>query len=566
MSLENKGKKGRPIGKTGRQAYRNSYRNDLYEDGSASSESYYSLGGDHEQAGYRRPAGSSYRRTGSDAAKARRRAARNRQAQSGRRNTRNMSARRRAARRRRKIKNIITLILLLLLLILVIAGVIFGVKKLIGFISGGGDIAATMSVEESTEESYTAPETTRSEQDIILSEADFMALQYDYDGAIELINSNPEVAASPEGMEALQKFEEIKAGLVEQDITKITHVFFHSLVVDEDNAFDKDKWGKQADGYNQVMTTVTEFEKMLDKFYSDGFVLVRLHDIASMKEQEDGSMTMTKGKIMLPEGKKAMVISQDDVCYYEYMKGAGFADRIIVGDDGRPTCVYTEPSGNEVTGEYDLVPILDRFVEEHPDFSYKGAKACLAFTGYNGILGYRTDETYDPNSDMYDEEKKANTNIEADRETARQVVRALKDAGYELASHSWGHRNYTDISYEHMKKDADRWDKNVNKELMNGECDIILFPFGADVGDWHAYSHDNAKFDYLWDLGFRYFCNVDSAQYWVQLGNDYLRQGRRNLDGYAMWQDIANGKNKLTDLFDSSEIFSDKRPTPVPGY
>ena len=224
------------------------------------------------------------------------------------------------------------------------------------------------------------------------------------------------------------------------------------------------------------------------------------------------------------------------------------------------------PDGSEITGDYDLVPILDRFVEEHPDFSYRGAKACLAFTGYNGILGYRTDETYDPDSDMYDSEKKANENIEADRETARQVISCLKDAGYELASHSWGHKNYTDISYDHMKRDADRWDKNVNKELMDGECDIILFPFGADVGDWHMYTHDNAKFDYLWDLGFRYFCNVDSSQYWVQLGKDYMRQGRRNLDGYAMWNDIANGKNRLSDLFDASEIFSDKRPTPVPGY
>lgn len=548
------------LGKNRSKAYRNSYRNDLYEDSSGYSGAYYGTDNDHRQAGYRKPAGASYQRNAKNGHSPHRR-----HSSYAGRSSQSIAARRRAARRRRRNINIIKLILALVALLLILAGIIFGVKKLIGIIKGPEDYIATVS--EARIEDTTEPETTaQSKKDRILSEANLLALQYDYDSAIELIRSDEEVAGSAEGIDAIARYEEIKSGLVEQDISKITHVFFHSLVVDEENAFNKEKWGRQADGYNQVMTTVTEFEKMLDKFYSDGFVLVGLHDMASMQPDEDGNPVMTPGKIMLPSGKKAMVMSQDDLCYYEYMEGAGFADRIIVGDDGKPTCVYTAPDGSEITGDYDLVPILDRFVEEHPDFSYRGAKACLAFTGYNGILGYRTDETYDPDSDMYDSEKKANENIEADRETARQVISCLKDAGYELASHSWGHKNYTDISYDHMKRDADRWDKNVNKELMDGECDIILFPFGADVGDWHMYTHDNAKFDYLWNLGFRYFCNVDSSQYWVQLGKDYMRQGRRNLDGYAMWNDIANGKNRLSDLFDASEIFSDKRPTPVPGY
>ena len=50
--------------------------------------------------------------------------------------------------------------------------------------------------------------------------------------------------------------------------------------------------------------------------------------------------------------------------------------------------------GSISVGAYDLVPLLDEFIEEHPDFSYRGAKAVLAFTGYNGILGYRTAASY----------------------------------------------------------------------------------------------------------------------------------------------------------------------------
>ena len=168
---------------------------------------------------------------------------------------------------------------------------------------------------------------------------------------------------------------------------------------------------------------------------------------------------------------------------------------------------------------------------------------------------------------MFDEEKEPNYNIEEDRETARQVAAALKEDGYELASHSWGHRDMSQRSLEDVKRDADRWEKNVNQELLGGTCDIILYPFGSDVGDWHPYTHENQKFDYLWDLGFRYFCGVDSSQYWVQLGRTSLRQGRRNLDGYRMWQDIAAGDNsekrRLDDLFRAEDVFSPNRPTPV---
>ena len=78
---------------------------------------------------------------------------------------------------------------------------------------------------------------------------------------------------------------------------------------------------------------------------------------------------------------------------------------------------------------------------------------------------------------------------------------------------------------------------------------------------------DYERFRYLHSKGFRYFCNVDSAQYWVQLGSDHLRQGRRNLDGYRMWMDIEAGtdssKRKLDDLFHAEDVFDPARPTPV---
>ena len=111
-------------------------------------------------------------------------------------------------------------------------------------------------------------------------------------------------------------------------MTQITHVFFHSLVIDTAKAFDGDA---DANGYNQVMTTKDEFEKIVNEMYNRGYVLVRLHDIAHEETDENGNTRMVKGKILLPEGKKAFVMSQDDVCYYPYMDGDGFARRIVIG-------------------------------------------------------------------------------------------------------------------------------------------------------------------------------------------------------------------------------------------
>lgn len=68
------------------------------------------------------------------------------------------------------------------------------------------------------------------------------------------------------------------------------------------------------------------------------------------------------------------------------MDGDGFATKLIVDDEGKIRNEYVEDDGSISVGDYDMVPLIDRFVEEHPDFSYRGAKGIIALTGYNGIL------------------------------------------------------------------------------------------------------------------------------------------------------------------------------------
>ena len=446
-------------------------------------------------------------------------------------------------RKKRRIRAFLLTFVIILILCVIIAGSVFAFK----FFSS----KKTKNTEEASVKSTTSAEQSsqarEAELEDLLNKADRLALSYDYDKAIELLSTDA-LKDDPKVAEAIAKYNETKSTLVRQDPEKVPHVFFHSLIVDKSKAFDGDR--KQM-SYNQVMTTVGEFEKILNILYERGFVLVKIHDVADMvKDESTGEYVMKAQDIMLPPGKTPIVMSQDDVCYYEYMVGDGFASRLVIGEDGRVTTEMDMDDGTSKVGDYDLIPILNKFIDEHPDFSYKGAKAIIALTGYNGIFGYRTAPSYSENP-TYEEDKKK----------ATEIANALRADGWEIASHSWGHRHLGKESDEAFKTDCDKWQNEV--ETLVGETDILIFPFGTDIGSWHPYTDDNARYVYLKNQGFRYFCNVDSSSpYWVQIGKDYMRQGRRNLDGYRMLRDIQEPDNaKLKDLFDANEVYDKDRPT-----
>lgn len=386
--------------------------------------------------------------------------------------------------------------------------------------------------------------------DELMDKADRIAKGYDYDGAIELLSTAEDYETNTEITERIKKYEEEKTNLVEwEDVTKVSHVFFHSLIVDTAKAFDGDP--REA-GYNEVMTTVDEFNKIMKQMYDRGYVLVSMHDLADFVTTDDGSKKFTRGKIMLPEGKIPFILSQDDLNYYDYMKTDGFAHRLVIGEDGMVTTEMDLEDGSSVRGSFDVVPLLEDFIKEYPDFSYRGARGILAITGYEGVFGYRTSRRSYPDS----------LTIEEDTKTATEVANRLKEMGWELASHSWGHRWMGQISYDKFTWDTNIWESEVKPIL--GETDIYIYPYGDDIGDWRPYKGDKYKF--LKEKGFMYFCTVDAAgPYWGQMTDEYYRQGRINLDGMRMYEAISGGRNRVEPFFDVESVFDKSRPLPVPG-
>ena len=75
----------------------------------------------------------------------------------------------------------------------------------------------------------------------------------------------------------------------------------------------------------------------------------------------------------LPEGKKPLVISIDDLNYYEYMIEHGNAYKLILDERGKIATYSKNPKGEDVISYTDeIVTLLDTFVEKNPDFSLNG--------------------------------------------------------------------------------------------------------------------------------------------------------------------------------------------------
>lgn len=398
--------------------------------------------------------------------------------------------------------------------------------------------------------------TQSNRENAVLLQAENYAVQYNYDSAISILQSDGAYARSPQMQQAAAQYQQTKDACVSWSPEQVTHVFYHSLIVDTSKAFDGDY--KEA-GYNQMMTTINEFNKITQIMYDKGYVMVNLYDLA--KVDENG--VMTAQEIRLPEGKIPFVLSQDDTCYYHCQDGDGFATKLVIDGDGKIRNEYVEDDGSVSVGDYDVVPLIDRFVEAHPDFSYHGTKGIIALTGYNGILGYRTDISYQTRPDDLYADKLAwleahpEFDLETERAGAKAVADAMKAEGWTFASHTWGHKNMSNVSMERLITDTQNFKENVDPLI--GGTDIIIFAFGADINSGQDYTGEE-KFDYLKSQGYNYYCNVDSNQYFVQIRDSYFRMGRRNLDGYRMYYN----PDLLADLFDASAVFDPARPTPVP--
>ncbi len=291
----------------------------------------------------------------------------------------------------------------------------------------------------------------------------------------------------------------------------VEHIFVHPLIPFPEVTFSH----RQANGFDDWFVTSKEFQLLLEELYTRDFVLVNHEDVYE-EYMVSGAWRMRRKELWLPEGKKPLIISIDDMNYYTYMREAGLPDKLVLDADGRIALAGRRRDGTEyVSRTACVVPVLDDFVSRFPDFSHKGAKGTIALTGYEGILGYRIQHA---NPQRHDEQT-----------AVMPVVEQLLKSGWRFASHSWGHRDFSAMSYVNFVTDADRWQTEVGSLI--GPTNVMIYPFGASV------PQDSPKFAYLLSQGFRVFCAVGPNSFeQMASGRPAVMKDRRAVDGIALRQ------------------------------
>lgn len=367
----------------------------------------------------------------------------------------------------------------------------------------------------------------------LMSEAESLVVGYDYDGAITLLDSY-----NGSNDKFLQQVTARKAELVNQqnqlvelkDVSGIPNLSFHVLMADATRACNKDVSGAELAGlYNKNFVTVEEFTRILNQLYASNYVLVDFDSFITNVPGVDGNSSFFAKSIYLPQGKKPVMITETMVNYFEYMvdpdkdgtpdaNGHGFAYKLVLDDYGDIKAAYVDSNGQTLVGNYDLVPVLESFIQEHPDFSYQGARAILAVTGTEGVFGYRTNTSY--------VSRFGQTFYDTEVAEAKVIVDALREKGYTIASYTYSNQNYRTMNTLQIQAEIQNWTNQITPVL--GEVDTIVF---ARAGDIEAYS--GTTFNVLYNSGLRFFLNSGSSPR-VDVNTTFVRQTRLMVTGESM--------------------------------
>lgn len=437
----------------------------------------------------------------------------------------------------------------ILIIVFIIGSISRGIQK--GKADKNANIAASSSIEA---------EQARLEQAAqnLLAQANALMAGYDYQGAIDLLNSF-------EG--DLSKFQTLNDKILEceaaqrnmvawEDPSQIPNLSFQLLVADPARGFSHETYGYSI---NRNFITTDEFSKILQQLYDNGYILVDLDDFITTETAVDGSKSYKAKTLYLPNGKKPIMLTQTNVNYNYYLidsdgdkkadaNGTGIASKLL-WNGFEFGCEMVDASGNLKTGPYDMIPILENFIKAHPDFSYRGAKAILALTGYNGLFGYRTHPSA--------KETFGEAEYQQAIQDATAVAKALQANGYTLACYTYENIPYGDSSVTQIQNDLNSWINEVVPIL--GNIDILTYAQLTDITTDPVYSGE--KYDTLYNLGFRYYIGFcEDGKPWASITDQYVRQGRIMVTG----SNLAHHSDWFTNLFDVSSVLDSSRGN-IPG-
>lgn len=390
----------------------------------------------------------------------------------------------------------------------------------------------------------------------LLAQAAELAADFDYAGAMAVLESfSGDFAVNDKLAAAHREYTQLLSEMVQWQPSQVVNLSFHLLIADAERAFQDPKYGYDSyqKSYPLNFITTYEFSAILQQLYENDCMLVSLSDLYEKTfDASSGRWIYQEKTLLLPPGVTPVMITQTNANYYTYMvdsngdgkpdAGAdGFAYNLCYGENG----FYNEivlSDGTVSAGAYDIVPILEAFIAQHPDFSYRDARAIIAMSGEDGILGYHF------NSNKLTEEERT-----AAKETATTVVQALRDHGYEIACFTYSNANYATKEAEYIKSDLQKWQENITAVV--GEVDIMVLPKEGDIAGEESYD-GNVKYHLMYDAGFTIYLGTGTEP-WNQVDDRYVRHNRILVTG-----DYLNRyPQRFEGLFDAASVLDPDRET-----
>ena len=245
--------------------------------------------------------------------------------------------------------------------------------------------------------------------------------------------------------------------------------------------------------------------------------------------------TLGKKGVLLPVGKKPLILSEDDVNYYKTMRTHGVISRLWVDPEGRLAGILDLPNGEtKVVYDNEVPQVLERFVARHPDFSLDGARGIIGETGYNGAFGYSDvahPKAFDHANQVYQ---------------AKRVAQKLRQMGWEFASHSYDHETKVREPEAPFEAAERLWMAEIGSIV--GPTPYYIFPFGE------LWNEDRARMNFLNSLGFRYYFGVDRRAS-VGYADGSILLGRVAVDGRS----LRLGAPSLKIFMNTRKVFDSDR-------
>ncbi len=371
----------------------------------------------------------------------------------------------------------------------------------------------------------------------LLARAEEAAKDYDYAGALAILDTfSGNLAEHPDLVKVYERYQSAEASLVSWSPAQVPNLSFHILIADPDRAFPD---GELGSAYKRNFITTTEFSNILQQLYANGYVLVSLDDLYTAEFDSSTGRDIYKESVLrLPAGKKPLMITEVNASYYTYMVDSDGDGQPDAGADGFASKLCYDGSkfyneivnadGSATQGAHDMVPILESFIARNPDFSYRGARATIAFTGSDGILGHRVSQG------------------QSEIDGAVAVTTALREHGYHLACYTYDNVDYAKKTAAQIQDDLHNWAVQVTAII--GQVDVLAFARDSDIADTSS-TYDGSKFTVLHNAGFRYYMGISSAP-WNQVGELYIRHNRLMITG----ENLAIHQDWYVGLFDADSV------------